>query len=218
MNIDETIKTAEGMANVSWWKALILHQSEAKRLRDESYRFKQAAWSAEKRNSDASEFIQSAADAGQEADTHRKLANGQLARYWSVFDAVKRHRPELLGVFPFADGIDIDDIDPKAAARSMNELVGKLLAVGNDPTRHDTTRHDTKDDIGKKGRKKRKMNAKAADCARRYRDDKGLTPMKAIVEDYIFEQGGSFDGIMKVLSDNPDQWKTADQTRHKDDN
>jgi hypothetical protein len=62
------------------------------------------------------------------------------------------------------------------------------------------------------------MNAKAADCARRYRDDKGLTPMKAIVEDYIFEQGGSFDGIMKVLSDNPDQWKTANQTRHKDDN
>jgi len=131
MNIDETIKAAEGMANVSWWKVLILHQSEAKRLRDESYRFKQAAWSAEKRNSDTSEFIQGAADAGQEADTHHKLASEQLARYWSVFDAVKRHRPELLGVFPFADGIDIDDIDPKAAARSMNELVGKLLAVGN---------------------------------------------------------------------------------------
>ena len=210
MNIDETIKTAEGLANVSWWKALILHQSEAKRLRDESYRFKQAAWSAEKRNSDASEFIQSAADAGQESDTHRKLANEQWSRYWSVFDAVKRHRPELLGVFPFADGIDIDDIDPKAAAKSMNELVGKLLAVGDDPTRHNTTRHDTKDDIGKKVQKKRPMNTRAADCARRYREDKGRTPMKTVVEDYVDQHGGSFDTIMRVLNDNPDQWKTTD--------
>jgi hypothetical protein len=218
MNKLEIIETLETMANVSWWRVLARQTAESDRLRREAEGYRRSAHRCRQQGDDATALDAIAEEADRHAEKLDQLARGAWRRYWSAFDAVKRHRPELLGVFPFADGIGIDDIDPKAAARSMNELVGKLLAVGNDPTRHDTTRHDTKDDIGKKGRKKRKMNAKAADCARRYRDDKGLTPMKAIVEDYIFERGGSFDGIMKVLSDNPDQWKTADQTRHKDDN
>jgi len=71
----------------------------------------------------------------------------------------------------------------------------------------DTTRHDTKDDTPKKSRKIRTMNAKSADCARLYRANKGKTPLKTIVEDYVDKYGGSVDSIIRILNDNPDQWK-----------
>jgi hypothetical protein len=38
--------------------------------------------------------------------------------------------------------------------------------------------------------------------------------MKTIVEEYIEEFGGSFDYIMRVLADNPNEWKpTRKKTR-----
>lgn len=70
-----------------------------------------------------------------------------------------------------------------------------------------TTRHDTKADTPKKSKKIRPMNTKSVDCARRYKADKGQTPMKTIIEDYVDEVGGSFESIMRTLNDNPDQWK-----------
>lgn len=76
--------------------------------------------------------------------------------------------------------------------------------------RHD--KDDTKDDTPKKPIIKRKMNTKASDCARRYREDNGQTPMKTVVEDYVAEQGGSFNSIMRILNDNPGQWKDDTDT------
>lgn len=75
-----------------------------------------------------------------------------------------------------------------------------------------TTRHDTKDDTPKKQRKIRRMNTKAADCARLYRADKGKTPLKTIVEDYAAKHGVKESSIMRILSDNPDQWKDDTDT------
>lgn len=76
----------------------------------------------------------------------------------------------------------------------------------------DTTRHDTKDDTPKKSRKIRPMNTLAADCARLYRADKGKTPLKTVVEDYVDKHGGSIDSIIRTLNDNPDQWKRDTDT------
>lgn len=58
-----------------------------------------------------------------------------------------------------------------------------------------------------KKRGNRKMNTKAADCARLYRADRGQTPMNTIVQDYIDKNGGSFASIIRILNDNPHQWK-----------
>lgn len=71
----------------------------------------------------------------------------------------------------------------------------------------DKARHDTKSDTAKKRIKKRPMNARGADCARLWKRDKGQTPMKTIVEDYVNKHGGSALSIMRTLNDNPDQWK-----------
>lgn len=68
----------------------------------------------------------------------------------------------------------------------------------------------------KKPKKKRSINFAAVDCCRRYKTDKGRTPMKTIVEDYIEERKergekcGTFNSIMRVLNDNPEQWKKDD--------
>jgi len=54
------------------------------------------------------------------------------------------------------------------------------------------------------------MNAPATDCARIYRkamsSGENIT-MKAVVEQYVTENEGSADSIMRTLNDNPDQWK-----------
>ena len=58
-----------------------------------------------------------------------------------------------------------------------------------------------------KKKKIRRMNTAAADCARIYRKRKGEDTMKSVVEDYVAERGGCESSIMRVLNDNPDQWK-----------
>lgn len=79
----------------------------------------------------------------------------------------------------------------------------------------DATKDDTKNDIGKKREKKsrpRPMNAAAADCARRYRAEGGIFPMKTVVGDYVAEHGGSVASLMRILNDNPGQWKDDTNT------
>ncbi|QDT02220.1 hypothetical protein K227x_05920 [Rubripirellula lacrimiformis] len=71
--------------------------------------------------------------------------------------------------------------------------------------RHDPTPKTTR----KKKTPRRSMNAAAADCARRYKADKGRTPLKHVIAEYVDEQGGSITSIHRVLNDNPDQWKTT---------
>lgn len=97
------------------------------------------------------------------------------------------------------------DVDAEAVTALVE--IDRWLADLDD---HDTTKDDTKNDHGKKTQKKRgprKMNAAAADCARRYRADSGQFPMKSVVEDYVAERGGSVATLMRILNDNPDQWK-----------
>jgi hypothetical protein len=68
-------------------------------------------------------------------------------------------------------------------------------------------------DIGSDTPKKTplKMTKEAATCADLYRKAKRSDPdtsMKDVVSDYTKENGGSKTYIMRVLNDNPDQWKT----------
>jgi hypothetical protein len=83
------------------------------------------------------------------------------------------------------------------------KVIIKLAETKNDKS-------DTKSDTEKKPEKKsnpRKMNVAAADCARIYRADKGQIPMKTVVADYVEQHGGRASSILKILNDNPDQWK-----------
>lgn len=94
-----------------------------------------------------------------------------------------------------------EQMPPSEAALSAEEDTQKKAA------------HDTKSDTPKNEKKKRPMNRKAADCARRFIADGGIVPMKTIVEDYVDEYGGSAASILRTLNDHPEQWKT----RQKDD-
>jgi hypothetical protein len=69
---------------------------------------------------------------------------------------------------------------------------------------------DQINDNAKKAEKKvrkRRMTAQAVECVKRYRTDPLKLPMKSIVEDYAEEKGKSASSIMRVLNDNPEQWK-----------
>ena len=100
------------------------------------------------------------------------------------------------------------DVDAEAVA-ALAEIDRWLAGMD------DTTKDDTKNDTGKKREKKsrpRPMNAAAADCARRYRAEGGQFPMKTVVEDYVAEHGGSVASLMRILNDNPGQWKDDTNT------
>jgi hypothetical protein len=73
--------------------------------------------------------------------------------------------------------------------------------------------NDAVSDQSEKSKKKRRrtMNRAAADCARRFKAERRRDPtisMKQVIKEYVAEQGGSLDTIMRILNDNPDQWKT----------
>ncbi|MFN7877838.1 MAG: hypothetical protein ACK5PB_21145 [Pirellula sp.] len=112
--------------------------------------------------------------------------------------------------------------------RSLSLLVAKILtgkAVSSALIRELAEMHETdspastkstrKTTSTKKTPKKRTMNYKAEQCAKRYKSDKGKTPMKTIVEEYVDEFGGSVHSILKVLTDNPTTWKTTVKTTRK---
>ena len=72
-----------------------------------------------------------------------------------------------------------------------------------------TTISDSEHD-GKKKSKKRSMNRAATDCARQFKKERKSDPavaMKQIISDYVDKNGGSAATIMRILNDNPDQWK-----------
>ena len=57
---------------------------------------------------------------------------------------------------------------------------------------------------------RRLMKRAAADCARLFKKAKKIdsgTRMKHVVAEYVEKHGGSAQTIMRVLNDNPDQWK-----------
>jgi hypothetical protein len=110
----------------------------------------------------------------------------------------------------------------RKALRPFEELAQrirkKLDEIDSQPTDesgsggHDI--HDIKDDIAKKIGKKRKMNAHSAACAsefRKRRDDDKHGEMKEIVGNYAEkhkgERGAKASSIIRILNDNPDQWK-----------
>lgn len=109
--------------------------------------------------------------------------------------------PQWVCTVPNYSQILADLRDAKAA---------KITADPAAAAQPDTTQHDTKSDTPEKTEKKRrklKMTAAAADCARRYRADNGQTPMNSVIDDYVAEHSGSAAYIMRVLNDHPDQWK-----------
>lgn len=112
--------------------------------------------------------------------------------------------------------------------RSLSLLVAKILtgeAVSSALIRELAEMHETDSPANKKTTrkptptkktpKKRKMTVDAQECAKQYKSDKGKTPMKTIVEEYVDEYGGSFEYIRRVLADNPNEWKTRRKTTRK---
>ena len=69
---------------------------------------------------------------------------------------------------------------------------------------------DTGNDTPKK--KRLRMTKEATACSKQYRKAKQSDPdtaMKAVISEYVKENGGSGPYIMRVLNDNPDQWKDS---------
>ena len=95
--------------------------------------------------------------------------------------------------------------------RFLKELEDRIVAALNQKDES-----DTEDDTGEKNQKiRRKMNSPAQRCATEYRRlmKSGEQPtMKQVVADYVEENCGSEDGIMRILNDNPDQWKDNTKT------
>jgi hypothetical protein len=74
----------------------------------------------------------------------------------------------------------------------------------------ESEKDDTKSDTPKK-KKKLSMTREAADCARLYREQRLIddsVKMRQIVANYAEKHGKSPTYIMRVLNNNPDQWKT----------
>jgi hypothetical protein len=159
MNTQEIIETLRPMANASWWKSLVIAMNEAKSLREESHRFKQAAWivkkatqkpttkakkatkrATQKPTDERHVFDDMAVEVDRQAAAYSKAAADQWALYWSAFAAVREVAPQLLGELPVADGVAVDDIDPKAEAKTITGLIGKLLATESDPWERVRTR------------------------------------------------------------------------------
>lgn len=123
---------------------------------------------------------------------------GNLATYLeNLGDSIVRHRERAnpaAGLGQFAS----------SASQSDSQ-------IATENTRNLAMSHDTTSDIPKtEKRKKRAMNTEATDCARIFRekDRKGENPrMKTVVKEYVDSNGGSVESIIRVLNDNPDQWK-----------
>jgi hypothetical protein len=98
--------------------------------------------------------------------------------------------------------LNVDAVNP-----AMKEIciLRTLLAIDDGSAARDTKSDTPKKSV--KNTRKRSMNTRAIDCCRRYKADNLNFPMKTIVSDYVAEHGGSFDSIMRVLNDNPEQWK-----------
>lgn len=147
------------------------------------------------------ELIKQAAALGVFVDVHNVPADHEYIKHLKGHDEVKREF-DLLKIRTFKSIA----AQLGASPQTQDVAIPEPKNIGSAGQR-DTTRHDTKDDTPKKPRKKRPMSTAAADCARLYRADQGKTPMNAIIEDYVTEFGGSIAYIMRILNDNPDQWK-----------
>lgn len=93
------------------------------------------------------------------------------------------------------------------AARNFSSTPCPQLTDERPENGRDT--HDTKPDTGKK-KKKLSMTVEATDCARIYREARkrdDTAKMSQIADDYAEQHGKKASYILRVLSDNPDQWK-----------
>lgn len=133
MNTQEIVKTLETMANATWWQVLARQTAEADRLRRQADSFRQAAIRCQQQGDDATTLDGYAEESERQAEKLDSLVRAEWHRYWSAFQAVREVAPQLLGEFPIADGVAVDDIDPKAEARSITALIGKLVAIESDP-------------------------------------------------------------------------------------
>jgi hypothetical protein len=134
MSTSEIVQTVETMANVSWWKVLKRQWGEVDKLRKQARECWSVVGKLRRAGDDYQTLIEQAESIGREADIIDALVMRQLRVYWDAVNAIRSDFPELLELFPYADGIEHDDIDPKAAAKAMQGLAGKILArVSNDP-------------------------------------------------------------------------------------
>jgi len=203
MDIQNLVATLEPLSSVTWWRVLIRQSAKITQLQNESQKMYGVAYKAATAGDRPDRWQDFADESERHAEKYRQLTSQAWSIYWNAAREIRGRWPELLGELPIADGTTAEEIDPHITAKAIQGLIGRLLSQ----SQGDTTRHDTKDDTPKKSRKIRPMNAKAADCARLYRADKGKTPLKTIVEDYVDKYGGSESYLMRILNDNPDQWK-----------
>ncbi|MFH1922717.1 MAG: hypothetical protein ABIP48_22870, partial [Planctomycetota bacterium] len=161
-------------------------------------------------------------------DAYRLVRHLQAKRRWANAPEEPRRR------YPVPNGLEdaanelkriwgwVDDrlsTIQEEAAEGPAKGTGSQLTGENhgDVPRQD----DTKDDKAKKAKTHRRaMNREASDCARRYKAAKrkdSSTTMKSVVDNYVTEVGGSASSILRVLNDNPDQWKAGGKNDTEND-
>jgi hypothetical protein len=128
MSTSEIAQAVESMANVSWWKVLKRQWGEVDELRKQERECWSVVGKLRRAGDDYQTLIEQAESIGREADIIAALWRRQWRVYWDAVNAIRSDFPELLELFPYADGIEHDDIDPKAAAKAMQGLAGKILA------------------------------------------------------------------------------------------
>lgn len=113
----------------------------------------------------------------------------------------------------FVDDQDVEMMPPllvlAARVETLRNLEGFSEAVRQLIAATNGSEDDKKGDTQTKS-KKRRMNADAACCARLFKQRRRTddsTKMKHVVEEYADEHDKSSSSIIRVLNDNPDQWK-----------
>ncbi|GEM_PF-5003373 len=129
MNASTIIEILQPLASVTWWRVLVRQSAELARLRAESDQWRAIAWKAARAGDDPTRDQAFADESDRQAETHERLTNGAWSCYWTAAREIREHFPSLMESLPIADGTRADEIDPQAAARAVQGLIGKLLAV-----------------------------------------------------------------------------------------
>ncbi len=133
------------------------------------------------------------------AETAGQNAAAQAVAHASVGDVVVNNQINVP-----ATEVVVQVMSAEFANAGANEVAPQ---DGRQSARQD----DTKDDTPRKAKKQlRRMTTAAVDCARLYKTKKkedSTTTVKSVVEDYVVDNDGSVDSIIRTLNDNPEQWR-----------
>jgi hypothetical protein len=166
--------------------------------------------------------------------THSRPFRGLLAERLSALDAIIGSECQRIGIqiphlgetsganiqffgftgLPYA-GFVGGSMMPMPSRNWLQGMRGlRILALNATASDSNDTSYDQEQKSEK--RRTRTMNRAAADCARRFKAERRRDPtisMRGVIKEYVAEQGGSVESIMRILNDNPGQWKPQEKSR-----